>query len=140
MCFYRRGHFLRIALRKKKCYKVMDISIVDSKVILTPRIYGRKSFALGGTIEAATKLSNRKFINALRINRLRMLEGEVVHSYDNKWFKDHRAEFASYYPCCAVIECEIPKGTFYWHNRWHREYAATSVKLVKVIWNPLDRA
>lgn len=138
MCFFRRGHSLRIALRNKKCYKIMDIAVVDSKVILTPYIYSQKSFTLGDTIEAAQKLSDRKFINALRVNKLQRLDGEVVHSYDLEWLEIRRADFASCFPCHAIVECEIPKGTFYWHNKWHREYASTSLKLTKIIWNPLE--
>ena len=134
MCFFNRKQYLRYAVKDIKCVKVMNFDDLKDGIVLHSLLFNRHhSFNIGDTIKAAKKLSTNKLANALKISRTRVLQDEVVHSHDMRWLKNHR-DYDKYFYGTALVECVIPKGTFYWHNSYHQEYASPCVKLVKIIY------
>lgn len=60
------------------------------------------------------------------------LNGGVFHSYAKKNISLY-IDKCGYGGAKRVIECIIPKGTPYWHNESHNEYASTSIMVVREV-------
>lgn len=128
MCLTKDGDF-KIAKEPIRCFKLMYGQDGNGKVNST--WYPNKDgYSVGDTINSATKLSVYRRSNAKRINKLKTLNGEVVHSYvkcpiTHSFRDDH------------FVICEIPKGEYYWVSNYGydrtEEYGSLSLTIKEVV-------
>lgn len=133
MCFKNGKHQVCKADEDIKCYKVMKFD--GEKHLSSPIWRTAKKYRVGDEITASTKLSYIRSKNARLINRLDELNGEVVHSFVH--LRDAVGE--RWGDNCAIVECTIPKGEYYWVNHFTREYASVSLKISKILYFEGDR-
>lgn len=126
----------RKASRAINCYKVMYLSHDGMRVnsMCYPKGDG---YSVGDVMLPSVRLSNSDFINRRRVDRLRYLNGEVVHSFsiDNKY--NFVCRGLKGIP--VIVMCEIPKGETYWISYDNGgEYGSLSLKINEiqtVVWN-----
>lgn len=119
----------RKARRAINCYKIMYLSPDGTRVnsMLHPKGDG---YSVGDVMLPSVRLANFDFFNRRRIDRLKHLNGEVVHSFsmiDNKYYFYRRG--LSGIP--VIVMCEIPKGETYWLG-WGGEYGSLSLKIKEI--------
>jgi hypothetical protein len=128
MCLTKDGDF-KIAKEPIRCFKLMDDQDGNGKVNSTwhPNNGG---YSVGDTINAATKLAVYRRSNAKRINKLKTLNGEVVHSYV-------KCPITHSFRDGLYVICEIPKGEYYWVSNYGNnrvdEYGSLSLTIKEVV-------
>lgn len=132
----------KLSKRKKAssaipCYKVMYLSHDGMRVnsMCYPKGDG---YSVGDVMLPSVRLSNFDFINRRRVDRLRYLNGEVVHSFsmtDNKYCFYRRGKMG----IPVIVMCEIPNGETYWLGYGNGgEYGSLSLKINEIqtiVWN-----
>lgn len=123
MCLYKDRWLPR---RAKEPIIVYKIFIKDKgDIFRTP--FMKEWFYMGDTIKAAKYWFFGLFC--------KYIGGEGVHAYTtnpNDTY-DGSILLMSLGSRAVVVQCEIPKGSYYWTNRRVHEIAATKTKMVKVI-------
>jgi hypothetical protein len=87
-------------------------------------------YSVGDVMLPSVRLSNFDFINRRRVDRLKHLNGEVVHSFsmtDNKYCFFRRGQNG----IPVIVMCEIPKGETYWLG-YGGEYGSLSLKIKEI--------
>ena len=119
----------RKARRAINCYKVMYLSPDGMRVnsMLHPKGDG---YSVGDVMLPSVRLSNFGFINRRRVDRLKHLNGEVVHSFsmEDKNYGFYRSGLKG---IPVVVMCEIPKGETYWLGLGD-EYGSLSLKIKEI--------
>ena len=113
------------------CYKIMYLSPDGTRVnsMLHPKGDG---YSVGDVMLPSVRLSNFGFINRRRVDRLKYLNGEVVHSFsmsdtDNNYgFYRHGLKGIP-----VIVMCEIPEGETYWLGVGD-EYGSLSLKIKEI--------
>ena len=99
------------------CYKIM-LLIIDSGLMKVNSVAypDSKGYIVGDTITSRFNLSRYNLIDNWRIDRLKNLNGEVVHSYHyyDVNMPTHRRYARIDARKLVFVECEIPKGVSYW--------------------------
>lgn len=89
-------------------------------------------YSVGDVMLPSVRLSNFDFINRRRVDRLKHLNGEVVHSFsmtDNKYCFFRRGQNG----IPVIVMCEIPKGETYWFGYGNGgEYGSLSLKIKEI--------
>lgn len=111
------------------CYKVMYLSPDGTRVnsMMHPKCDG---YSVGDVMLPSVRLSDFDFFNRRRIDRLKHLNGEVVHSFsmtDNKYYFYRRGLKG----IPVIVMCEIPKGETYWKGLGD-EYGSLSLKIKEI--------
>lgn len=116
------------------CYKIMKL-IIDNDIIKVNSVAypNSKGYIVGDTITSRFNLSRFNLIDSWRIDRLRNLNGEVVHSYP--YYSVNMPINRRYARMDArkliFVECEIPKGVSYWIGA-DGEYGSKSIVIKKI--------
>lgn len=89
-------------------------------------------YSVGDVMLPSVRMSNFDFINRRRVDRLRYLNGKVVHSFS---ITDNKYNFV----CTGlkgipvIVMCEIPKGETYWIGYGTGgEYGSLSLKIKEI--------
>lgn len=116
------------------CYKIMEL-IIDSGLMKVNSVAYPAStgYIVGDTITSRFKLSRYNLIDNWKIDRLKNLNGEVVHSYPyHDAYKLINRRYARMDTRKLVfVECEIPKGESYWVGA-DGEYGSKSIVIKKI--------
>lgn len=119
----------RKARRAITCYKVMYLSPDGTRVnsMMHPKGDG---YSVGDVMLPSVRLSDFDFFNRRRIDRLKHLNGEVVHSFamtDNN-YNFYRRGLKG---IPVIVMCEIPEGETYWLGVGD-EYGSLSLKIKEI--------
>lgn len=111
------------------CYKVMYLSHDGTRVnsMLHPKGDG---YSVGDVMLPSVRLSNFGFINRRRVDRLKYLEGEVVHSFSMS-VNNYGFYRSGLKGIPVIVMCEIPKGETYWKGLGD-EYGSLSLKIKEI--------
>lgn len=111
------------------CYKIMYLSPDGTRVnsMIHPKGDG---YSVGDVMLPSVRLANSDFFNRRRIDKLKHLNGEVVHSFamtDNNYgFYRHGLKGIP-----VIVMCEIPEGETYWLGLGD-EYGSLSLKIKEI--------
>lgn len=118
MCLHRKGNKMQVADEDITCYKIIEAVHMPYEITKYKSYFQDTEIVFGTPIEAAFKLDIEE------LDMPEVLSGEVVHAFVYKTFSStkvaHLKECTTYcgpFNCKAidiiVIECTIPKGTYY---------------------------
>lgn len=126
MCFCRTSKHKTDNNSSTVVYKVMRLLTTDK--VTSVYYHTTKCHSIGSTLRAS------KDIPVDEIDKLYILEGEVVHAYTNKFKATSIALFLKAFCSMpvAVVECVIPAGVPYWVSEYHHEIAAKEMKITAI--------
>ena len=127
MCFHRIDKH-KVADAPIKCYKVMNLFLHDDSSLELESLY----HPCGKRYRIGDVMVPELYMPACVIDKMSLVESGVIHSFGLKALKK-QYERGNIKGIRVCVECEIPKGEVYWHNKNSGTYISKSLVIKSII-------